>query len=76
MLHPYINPQVCVQGPLPILPGTSKILLASVAGEELSAGALLGGQSILGGGQRTESLVALKNNSQASLGYSALIALH
>ena len=55
-----------LQGALPVLPGTSKILLASVQGEELGPGSLLGVQSIIGGGQRTDSLVALKNNSQAS----------
>ena len=61
-----IQKQEVLQAPLPILLGTSKILLASLQGEVLDSGALLGGQSIVEGGQRVDSLIALKNNSQAS----------
>lgn len=52
---------------LPVVPGTSKILLTSIEGDDLAAGALVGQQSILEGGQRLESLVAQKNNTQASV---------
>ncbi len=59
------DPKIMLQAPLPVVPGTSRILLAATEGDELGPGALLGGQSLIEGGQRADSLVALKANSQA-----------
>ena len=56
-----------MQARLPVVPGTSKILLASIEGETFAAGALLGQQALFEGGQRVDSLVAQKKNTQASI---------
>ena len=65
-----------LQAPLLIIPGTSRILLASIQGDNLGPGALLGQQSIIEGGQRASSLVAAKNNTQASVLLLAALSLH